>query len=172
MSEKYTYNKKVNSEVLTLEIQESDIIIALDCINSYENTVDVFFKAPLSGSNETLLTTIVNNHNPNDIIKAPPIAVTVVEEDKPTGGHFKSQTFAIDIGADVGWYENIFTFPYRIGLLSSTLQITSEHIGNTFQVYVADGMIVGALTNDAKAGDTTIYVQKSVIDNLDIEIQK
>lgn len=64
---------KVDIDRLTLEIQQSAIVIALDYINKNDGTqiCTIVFKDPLSPGDETILDTIVANHNgeplPNDI---------------------------------------------------------------------------------------------------------
>lgn len=62
MSE-YNYTKTpVDVGRLTEEIQTSSIITALDHITVLGSALDVFFKADLSGAEQTTLNTIVTNH--------------------------------------------------------------------------------------------------------------
>jgi hypothetical protein len=72
---KYTYsiagdtaNGKVNSTKLTSEIQSSSIVIALDRIDTSGDILDIWFKDPLSGGDQTTLTALVNAHIGGDNI--------------------------------------------------------------------------------------------------------
>lgn len=60
----YSYTKQANLDNLKLQIESSTITIALDSISlSGTNSLSIAFKASLSTSEETELTTIVNNHD-------------------------------------------------------------------------------------------------------------
>jgi len=66
---KYTYsisgdfpNQKVNTTSLTIEINESSIITALDHINTSGDVCDVWFVDALSGAEETELDAVVAAH--------------------------------------------------------------------------------------------------------------
>jgi hypothetical protein len=48
---------------LTLQIQQSSIVTALDYINVYGTAVSIFFKAPLSTADQTTLNAVVAAHN-------------------------------------------------------------------------------------------------------------
>jgi len=61
-STKYTYNKSCDAQRLTLEIQESTIIIALDYITGSADLVDIWFKAELAAGEVTTLTALVGAH--------------------------------------------------------------------------------------------------------------
>jgi len=67
---KYTYsisqdfpNQKVDSDRLTLEIQNSAIITALDYIETDGDSCDIWFKAELSPGDQSILSTVVANHS-------------------------------------------------------------------------------------------------------------
>lgn len=62
MATKYTYSKSVNAAKLEQEVKASSIVTALDYITSTSTAVDVWFKATLSGPDETTLIAIVNAH--------------------------------------------------------------------------------------------------------------
>lgn len=70
MSVKYTYsiqndfpNHKVSSDRLTLEIQQSAIVTALDFIGTSGDSCDIWFKAALSDGEQSVLSTVVFNHS-------------------------------------------------------------------------------------------------------------
>jgi hypothetical protein len=66
---KYTYsisndtaNGAVNPTTLTTEIQQSTIVVALDGIETGDDVLDIWFKDPLSGADQTTLTAVVAAH--------------------------------------------------------------------------------------------------------------
>lgn len=66
---KYTYsiandtaNGKVNPTTLTTEIAASSIVVALDHIDTGGDVLDIWFKDPLSGADQTTLTAVVAAH--------------------------------------------------------------------------------------------------------------
>jgi len=67
---KYSYsisgdfpNRRVNPTLLTEQIQQSSVIVALDYIETYDDTCDIWFKAPLSAGDVTVLDGIVATHS-------------------------------------------------------------------------------------------------------------
>jgi len=58
-----TFNGAVSIESLTLEIQDSAIVTALDYINSTLDVLDIWFKDTLSSGDQTALTTLVGAHD-------------------------------------------------------------------------------------------------------------
>jgi len=62
MSVEYPYVKAVDIPRLTAEITASTIVTALDYINVAGTNVSIFFKATLSGDDNTTLDTLVANH--------------------------------------------------------------------------------------------------------------
>lgn len=69
---KYTYsistqtaNGRVNPTTLTSEIAASSIVIALDHIDTGGDVLDVWFKDPLSGADQTTLTAVIAAHEGN-----------------------------------------------------------------------------------------------------------
>jgi hypothetical protein len=80
MSTKYTFsifndfpNSIVDTSRLSSEVVASDIIIVLDYINTYSDDCDIWFKADLTGSDQTTLSGIVAAHSgePPDVILPP-----------------------------------------------------------------------------------------------------
>lgn len=61
---KYSFEKVVNSSQLEEEIKASSIVIALSHIDTAGSVLDIWFKAALSESEISELTTIVTNHVP------------------------------------------------------------------------------------------------------------
>lgn len=80
---KYTYsistdfpNHKEDSDRLTVEIQQSAILTALDHIDTNADECDVWFKAELSSGDETVLDGVVAAHSGEPL--APPPSQTVI----------------------------------------------------------------------------------------------
>lgn len=166
MSYKYTYQAEVNPIVLADEIQASNITVALDYISTSGEFVDIFFKATLSVAEETELTTIVANHDPEACVKEDPLLVKVVEEDPDEEKSFQTITLGITVPAASGWHTQDHTFPLDISVISSDLLIKEENVGDKMEVLVAPDTIVGAVIQDVKQGDTEIFVQQSVLDHV------
>jgi hypothetical protein len=66
----YTYsiqndfpNHKISSDRLAQEIQQSAIVVALNCINTAGDVCDILFKAELSEGNKTILDGLVAAHS-------------------------------------------------------------------------------------------------------------
>ena len=74
---------KVDIDRLTLEIQQSAIVIALDYISTDDGTqiCTIVFKDPLSPGDETILDTIVANHNGEPLPQNIPQPVAIYNED-------------------------------------------------------------------------------------------
>jgi hypothetical protein len=78
MAEKYTYsyseflNEEADTSRLTIEIEDSDIVTALEYINADTNQVDLWFGTALSGAEETTLSGVIAAHTGEDYcIKLP-----------------------------------------------------------------------------------------------------
>jgi hypothetical protein len=92
---KYTYsisgdfpNAKVNSDSLTIEIQASAIVTALDRIDTAGDVCDIWFKDALSAGDETVLDAVVAAHQgvappwaPTNAVGAPIIEITGQQTD-------------------------------------------------------------------------------------------
>jgi len=83
-------NKKVNSDTLTYEINESEIVTALSHIDTDTTDCFIWFKDQLSGSDSTSLLTVVQNHQGNAPLESSspetPDGVPIVRSDsRPLG---------------------------------------------------------------------------------------
>lgn len=105
---KYTYqimnfpNQKVNPSRLALEIRESNIVIALDYINTDTSNCDIYFKSELSGDDKSALDGLVAAHSGNMLPEAEPPKTAdgkpIVRADtRPTG----TQTYFTMTGDDL-----------------------------------------------------------------------
>ncbi len=86
-STKYTYsiaddtlNGKVDNDALAETIQESDIVTALDYINTEADVLDIWFKSELSSGDETILDGLVSDHDGEALIPDPTEVTAVVTE--------------------------------------------------------------------------------------------
>lgn len=84
---KYTYsiehdtlNGKVALGRLTEEISESSITVALDRIDTNGDVLDIWFKAALPTAEESVLTTVVHDHNGEPLEQNMPVAINDVAE--------------------------------------------------------------------------------------------
>ena len=167
-------NNKVSVDRLTQEIQQSAIVTALDHINVNDSLVSIFFKADLSTGDQTILDGIVAAHSglalPGavQIVKSEVLTehLKFVEAGDTTQGMYAAQSIIIDVSA--GDTEKIvdFTWPFDIALMSGTLGVSEDMIGDDFMVDVGPNTLVGALIAPLNVGDTSIYVSPTVLQNI------
>lgn len=76
---KYTFsisndfpNGIINSSTMAYEISVSNITVALDFINTEGDECNIFFKDSLPEADETILSSVVSNHQGNEIIETTP----------------------------------------------------------------------------------------------------
>ena len=167
-------NSKVNLNNLTLEIQKSSIIIALDHINLNNNIVEIIFKSEISVNDKSTLDNIVATHDSTQKT-ANVIDVNVIAENKKyvdsgdvLNDLYVSESWVVDVPADVSVYEQTFSKPYPISLLAADLKTTTSMIGDTLCALIAPDTIVGAITSSALIGDTSINVSATVVENLKV----
>jgi hypothetical protein len=98
----YSFEKLCDSGRLTQEIEDSAIITALDYIVTATGT-DVYFKATLSGGDETILNALVAAHVNTPLPDSEVKSVSVVQADAETGGLRLTPKFAPD-----GWHQQYF----------------------------------------------------------------
>ena len=84
MALEFRFTKITNPALLTEEIQNSEIIVALNSVVQEGPDVIITFKADLSLAEEQLLTDIVNAHTPID--KDPPDSVVLASPSTPEDG--------------------------------------------------------------------------------------
>ena len=165
---KYTYAKQVNAGKLEDEIRTSSVLTALDFISTTNGSVDIWFKDELSTDDETLLGTIITNHDPTVTENDIPL-ILIQEEDpiKSTGGHFQSSTFNLDIPAgEIGRrVSKDFVYPIPVAILAAQVLTTDSQRGDIFDFIVSPETTVGALAQNAPIGTTKFYVTSTVIDN-------
>ena len=144
---KYSYAKECDSNRLTQEISDSAIITALDRIERV-TTTDIWFKAALSGGDETILSSLVTAHVntplPDNEVK--PVSVTALPEPQP----FAVPTYRTKLNATA----NILTVAPN----------TNEHIDFLLPAerYVTGGSLC---VKNAELGD---YIEASVSDDDEI----
>lgn len=73
----YQYEKHTNTDVLEKEINQSNIVIALDYIVSTSEETEIFFKTSLSSEEKTILDNIVDLHDSNSLSPQEPLLVSL-----------------------------------------------------------------------------------------------
>ena len=99
-----------------------------------------------------------------------PKKVTIAEELIPTGGRYALKCLKFTAAANTVTTGNI-SFPYNISVLNGQLSVTADMTGDTMEWTVAPFTIIGALTANAKTGDTVLYVSSTVTDNIQAGFQ-
>jgi len=148
------YTRVINVDRLTLEIRESPIDIALDCIILRGvSDVEIRFKADLNPRNVDLLNQIVENHEPIPLEEKPEFLKTtdnrllVKDNTRPlnTGGYYTSQDDSILNAYDVGGGDCV-NLNHKVG---DNPVVTKEHFFNCFfnETWVLTGEVqyIGAL---------------------------
>jgi len=172
-----TANNKVDEDRLTLEIRSSAIVTALDHINVGNNNIFIYFKVELDSKDKTTLDGIIAAHTgealaaPTQIVKSEVLTehLKFVEAGDTTQGMYAAQSLIIDISA--GELDKIidFSWPYAISLMSGTLGVSEDMVGDDFQVDVGPNTLIGALIAPLSVGDTSIYVSPTVLENIKID---
>ena len=124
---KYTHSKLCNIDRLTLEIGQSNIVTALDRIETKSSpaTTDTYFKAALSTGDETTLNTLITNHTNT------PLAEVIEPRDSDNSRIVRPKT------TKTGWHYE----PRSLDFLTSKYNslYNRKHDGNT----IADGTDYG-----------------------------
>jgi len=85
------------------------------------------------------------------------------EDQKETGGHFRTTSLVCNAPSGVSTHE--FSFPYDIGLLSVELQTKGLTDNDEINFNVAPNTIIGTLATYTSAGQTEVGMSQTVIDN-------
>ncbi len=171
-----TKNYKADIDKLTNEIRLSSIKISLDFINLSNNLISIFFKADLSNDELILLNEIIANHDGTSLEKEPPIVkaeiltehIKWVKSGNTTQMLFAGESIIIDISIGEPYKQMDFKWPYDIALMSATLGVSEEMIGDDFEVHIGSNTLIGALTQPLNIGDTSVHVSTTVIENIKI----
>lgn len=178
---KYTYqlsdfpNQKVDLDTLADQVRESTITIALDYINS-SVVVDFFFKAQLTNPDVSALDVVVANHTGIPAPEETPLVrsqqltehIKWIESGEATQDLFAAQSLIIDISAGEASKSVDFSWPFDIALMSGTLGISEDMVGDDLHVDVGPNSLIGALIQPLNVGDTSIYVSPTVLENIKI----
>lgn len=163
-------NNKFSIDRLTREIQSSPIVIALDYINTTVSIVDIYFKDELSEIDEGILNNIIANHSgeplPENSVQNVKVVVEqpkYIETGNTTQELFCAESIVLDIPASEGSHFQDISWPFNIGLKSSTFYVSNDMVGDAMRVKIAPNTLVGALIAPLNIGDTSIYVSPTVI---------
>ena len=112
--------------------------------------------------------TISTNPGPKIIDEIKENKVRIIEEDGITQGLYKFEGHKITIpsGPSGNVTTRIHNWPFPITLMNGWFNSTNEHIDDEINVTVADGTIIGALQAPLYAGNSTMVVSSTVIDNI------
>ena len=176
----YTYNisqtpnDKVDTDRLADEIQKSSIIIAIKYIDTSNTIISIVFKSELSDDDELTLDDIIIHHSGDPMLPLVPIVraeiltehVKWIESREATQNLYAAQSIIIDLST--GESEKIvdIAFPFNIALMSGTLRVNEEMVGDNISIEIGPNTLIGALTQSLNIGDSSIYVSPTVIENI------
>lgn len=203
--------QKVAVGRLSTEISEStDIPITIDqivlvggttnedgSITGSPSKFDIVFQAALDSSQESSLTTLLQNHSGNPLVQERVSKVELKEEDTPTQGHPQLFTVGFKVPAvtqtefgnintdgirkhykadgsettpdtDGEWIIKDISFPYQVSLKSGQLTQESEYRGHVAGFEVSPYTTVGFLTADVSTDDEWFYVDSSALEYLNV----
>ena len=167
-------NKKADLGKLEEQIKNSSIKTAVDYLTSSLGFVSIFFKAELSDTDENVLEHLIENHDgiPNKtaptIVKSEQLTehIRFVESGDTTQGMYAAQSLIIDVSTGEAEKVTYFSWPYDIALMSGTLGVAENMVGDNFSVDVGPNTLIGILTAPLNVGDTSINVSSTVFENL------
>lgn len=165
---------KYNLDRLTKEIKDSSITISLDYINGGSSGVTIYFKADLSVSEKTTLDSIIANHSGEPMpysVEVQQVKIAVEQPKYIDAGNVTQELFCAEsIVMDVSTGNTLqiadFSWPFNIALKSGTFYVTEDMIGDELSVKVAPNTVIGASIANLNVGDTSIYVNPTVIQNI------
>lgn len=172
MSEnKYTFNKKVNREVLRAEIDSNTSFTAaiydITIEGNLKDAVNIYTKTPLDGIQQSVLGSIVEAHTFINITVPPlkPKLMTVVENERcleegiELTYRMHPRVFEIPEGDNGGEpYTFPIVFPCNVAMLGATVDLNTAMIGDSMAFDVPSDVTVGYLT---EAVDTSSNIIKT-----------
>ena len=81
-----------------------------------------------------------------------------------TTGHFKAEMWNMLIPGTVGIHTFDFSYPFIVSMLSFEHVGETDQVGDVFSILVAPDTVIGALTADATAGDTTFSASSTFME--------
>lgn len=169
-----TVNNKVNEYALqqTIENKDSGITIQLLAVSAQGNVLSILFKDELPEDQELLLDSIVYSHLGEDIEYPEPEEVKILEEDpnNKTGGHFLAKGLEHEVPEGVSGEitSSDFSFPYDVALLDFEYIPELSMQGDRIGIIIAPDTVVGAISANVSAGESTIPVTSTVIENIEV----
>lgn len=178
----YTYyltsfpNGKSSSDRLTNEIRQSDIIIALDHIDTDSISVHFFFKDSLSNTDKTLLDHIVSIHSGEPLpLEIPVVKAEILTEQTEyvvngdtLHGYYAAESLILDVEYNVTEKILDVHWDFDISLKSATILVSDKMINDEMIVEVSPNTLIGALIQQLNSGDTTVYGSPTVIENIKV----
>lgn len=169
-----TPNNLVQTERLAAEIFSSNILIALESINTNADALSINFKGNISTLEQTTLDTIVGTHTGEAYKEADTVIVenevTILEEKVKTGGHYQATAYKLVLDqVDAGeWVHLDMVWPHPISILSAEYTDKDENKDDLAQFIVAPGTVAGYLTSEVAADAHELEVSDTYLEVLEI----
>ena len=163
-------NNKVSPDRLKMEIESSEITVALDRID-LEDTARclIYFKAELSDEEENVLNGVVANHTGEPLVDHQYVKAEILADridnivKNPLKEVYEARSYVMDI--DSSFNDMIIKWPYDIILISGTVYVTSEMVGDSLELLITPNTLIGSLDSSLSVGDTSCYVSDSALAN-------
>lgn len=84
-----------------------------------------------------------------------------------TGEHYRVEGKRILIPANAMVTQD-YTWPFNISVMTINFSVGTEHDGDLINCFIAPNTTVGIITQTLQQGDSTLHVNKTVLDNLKI----
>ena len=161
-------NARISLSGLTDEISQSAISVALERIDTFGDTVYIWFKSPLSSNEESSLDTIVSNHSGSDTtVKIS--TVRILEEDVETGGHFAARTVSIPANPSESVAVNMW-WPFPVSCLAMAFNCDDSQKLDQLSLCVGKNTTVGVITANTVSTSTWTsqnYTAGSIVSKTD-----
>lgn len=90
--------------------------------------------------------------------------IVIKEENGPTGGNYQERGIVFDVPASGNLSVDVF-WPMGVTILAAEYSSTAESEGDQVEAAVAPDTIIGVITANVNASDTTLPVNSTVVDN-------
>ena len=180
MDYSYTYllsqfpNNKIDITTLSEQIMASAITVAFDYIAASPAQATIYFKAELSPTDVSVLDEVVAAHTgvpgiPEiQIVKSEVLTehIKFVEAGDTTQGMYAVESIIVDVSANETEKYTDFSWQFDVALMSGTLDVTDDMVGDKLMVEVGPNTLIGAIIQPLSVGDTSMYVSPTVLENI------
>lgn len=150
--------------------QLKDSYIPVENLLIQNDAVKLITSLDLTTEQETIVDTLISNHQGTPIVELYTEKVKIIEEQvhEQTQGHFQSTTIDLYISGVTGMTYTDVSFPYPISLFSSEWLVSESQIGDNAEFQLAPNTVCGALTQSHSFGDTLLHVSDTVFTQANI----